>query len=39
MMDWIYSCQGTCKQEKPCGNIHCSANPKYIPPKKKKGKN
>lgn len=34
-MNYIYTCQETCKQLKPCGNIHCSANPKYAPPKKK----
>lgn len=34
-MNYIYTCQETCKQLKPCGNIHCSANPKYVPPKKK----
>ena len=34
-MNYIYTCQETCKQLKPCGNIHCSANPKYVPPNKK----
>ena len=34
-MNYIYTCQETCKQLKPCGNIHCSANPKYVPPKEK----
>lgn len=34
-MNYIYTCQETCKQLKPCGNIHCSVNPKYVPPKKK----
>lgn len=34
-MNYIYTCEATCNQEKPCGNIHCSANPKYAPPKKK----
>ena len=34
-MNYIYTCQETCKQLNPCGNIHCSANPKYVPPKKK----
>lgn len=34
-MNYIYTCQETCKQLKPCGNIYCSANPKYVPPKKK----
>ena len=34
-MNYIYTCQETCKQLKPCGNIHCSANPKYVQPKKK----
>lgn len=34
-MNYIYTCQETCKQLKPCGNIHCSANPKYVPLKKK----
>ena len=34
-MNYIYTCQETCKQLKSCGNIHCSANPKYVPPKKK----
>lgn len=34
-MNYIYTCQETCKQLKPCGNIHCSANPKYVTPKKK----
>lgn len=28
-MNYIYTCQ------EACGNIHCSANPKYVPPKKK----
>lgn len=34
-MNYIYTCQETCKQLKPCSNIHCSANPKYVSPKKK----
>lgn len=38
-MNYIYTCQETCKQLKPCGNIHCSANPKYVPPKKKAEQN
>lgn len=38
-MNYIYTCQETCKQLKPCGNIHCSANPKYDPPKKKTEQN
>lgn len=38
-MNYIYTCQETCKQLKPCGNIHCSANPKYVPPKKKAERN
>lgn len=29
------NCQETCGQEQPCGNIHCSSNPKYVPPKRK----
>ena len=31
----IYTCMETCGQLKQCGNTHCSANTKYIPPKKK----
>lgn len=31
-----YSCVETCKMDKPCGNIHCSANPRYVPPKQNK---
>ena len=31
-----YSCKETCGMDKPCGNKYCSANPKYVPPKKKK---
>lgn len=30
-----YTCKETCNMDKPCGNRHCSANPKYIPPLKK----
>lgn len=30
-----HNCYETCGQEQPCGNIHCSSNPKYIPPKRK----
>ena len=33
-----YSCKETCNMDKPCGNKHCSANPNYIPPKKKNKK-
>lgn len=29
-MNCIYTCQETCKQLNPCGNIHCSANPEYV---------
>ena len=31
-----YSCREVCGQDKPCGNKHCSANPKYVPPAPKK---
>lgn len=31
-------CLETCGQDRPCGNRHCSAHPKYIPPKQKKTK-
>ena len=30
-----YTCKETCNMDKPCKNKHCSANPKYIPPKLK----
>ena len=33
-----YSCMETCGMEKSCGNIHCSANPNYVPPKQKNKK-
>lgn len=33
-----YSCEETCGMKRACGNIHCSANPKYTPPKKKTGR-
>lgn len=33
-----YTCKETCNMDKPCKNKHCSANPKYIPPKPKKEK-
>lgn len=33
-----YTCKETCNMDKPCGNHHCSANPKYVPPKSKKAK-
>ena len=33
-----YTCKETCNMDKPCENKHCSANPKYIPPKLKKEK-
>lgn len=35
----MYSCKETCGQRKPCGNRHCSANPKYVPPSPKKRSN
>ena len=38
MNNYPYTCEETCKQPKPCGNIHCSANPNYVPPKKKSNK-
>lgn len=38
MNNYPYTCEETCKQSKSCGNIHCSANPKYIPPKKNSNK-
>ena len=34
-----YTCKETCNMDKPCKNKHCSANPKYIPHKRKKEKN
>lgn len=30
-----YTCLETCGQEKHCGNTHCSAHPRYVPPKPK----
>lgn len=38
MTNYQYSCWETCKMSKPCGNVHCSANPHYVPPKQKKKK-
>lgn len=37
-MNYTYSCKEACKQGKPCGNKHCSANPNFIPVKKKSDK-
>lgn len=37
-MNHIYTCKEVCNQDKHCGNIHCSANLKFIPVKKKSEK-
>ena len=30
------TCEKICGRLKPCGNVHCSANPNYVFPKKNK---
>lgn len=30
------TCEKLCGRLKPCGNVHCIANPNYVSPKKNK---